>query len=66
MDAKEVADVLGISVGRVRQLATRGSIPGERLGGPDRGVWVFNYDDVMEYARRPRRPGRPRKQATNT
>ena len=61
MDVKEVAAVLGVTVGRVRQLAAAGQLKGERMGGPDRGVWVFRRADVEEYARRPRRPGRPRK-----
>lgn len=62
MDVKEVAAALGVTAGRVRQLATAGKLKGERLGGPDRGVWVFRRADVEEYARRPRRPGRPRKE----
>ncbi len=61
MDVKEVAAALGVTVGRVRQLATAGKLKGERMGGPDRGVWVFRRADVEEYASRPRRPGRPRK-----
>ncbi len=61
MDVKEVAAVLGVSAGRVRQLAASGALRGERLGGPDRGVWVFRSADVDEYASRPRRAGRPRK-----
>lgn len=63
MDVKEVAAVLGVTVGRVRQLASAGKLKGERLGGPDRGLWVFKRADVEEYARRPRSAGRPRKVA---
>lgn len=62
MDVKEVAAVLGVTVGRVRQLASAGKLKGERLGGPDRGLWVFRRADVEEYARRPRSAGRPRKE----
>lgn len=62
MDVKEVAEVLGVTVGRVRQLASAGKLKGERLGGPDRGLWVFKRADVVAYAARPRRAGRPRKE----
>lgn len=61
MDVKEVAEVLGVTVGRVRQLASAGKLKGERPGGPDRGLWVFKRADVEEFATRPRRPGRPSK-----
>ena len=60
MDVKEVAAVLGVTVGRVRQLATAGTLKGERLGSPSRGMWVFKRADVEAFAARPRRTGRPR------
>lgn len=57
MNVAEVAVALGVTVGRVRQLAVKGAIKGEKVGRD----WVFKSSDVAEYARRPRRPGRPRK-----
>ena len=50
MDVKEVAAILGVTVGRVRQLASAGKLKGERLGGPERGLWVFQRADVVAYA----------------
>lgn len=61
MDVKEVAELLGVTVGRVRQLATTGQLKGERLGSPTRGMWVFKRVDVEAFAALPRRPGRPAK-----
>ena len=57
MNVAEVADVLNVTVGRVRQLAVAGRLKGEKVGRD----WVFKSADVAEYQRRPRRPGRPRK-----
>ena len=57
MNVAEVADALGVTVGRVRQLATSGKLKGEKVGRE----WVFRQSDIAEYQRRPRRPGRPRK-----
>lgn len=57
MDVKQVAEFLGLSVGRVRQLAQAGVIPAEKVGRD----WVFIRAEVEEFARRPRRPGRPNK-----
>lgn len=63
MDVKEAAAIIGVTVGRVRQLASAGKLKGERLGGPERGLWVFQRADVVAYAARPSRAGRPRKAA---
>ena len=57
MNVAEVAGALGVTVGRVRQLAAKGAIKGEKVGRD----WVFRQSDIAEYQRRPRRPGRPRK-----
>ncbi len=57
MDVKEVAALLGVTAGRVRQLAQSGTLPAEKLGRD----WVFIRSEIEEYARRPRRPGRPSK-----
>ena len=50
MDVKEAAAIIGVTVGRVRQLASAGKLKGERLGGPERGLWVFQRADVVAYA----------------
>ena len=50
MDVKEAAAIIGVTVGRVRQLAAAGKLKGERLGGPERGLWVFQRADVVAYA----------------
>lgn len=57
MDVKSVADLLGVTVGRVRQLAQAGIIPAEKVGRD----WVFIRAEVEEFAQRHRRPGRPSK-----
>ena len=57
MNVDEVAAVLGVSAGRVRQLAQKGAIKCEKVGRD----WVFVRRDVDEFARRHRRPGRPAK-----
>ena len=57
MNVAEVAAALGVTVGRVRQLAVAGKLKGEKVGRD----WVFRQSEVAEYQRRPRRPGRPRK-----
>ncbi len=57
MNTSEAADLLGLSVGRVRQLAIDGKLRGERVGRD----WVFVRSVVEEFARRPRRRGRPNK-----
>lgn len=63
MNTDQVAKRLGLTTGRVRQLAIDGELKGERIGtGKERAVWVFLAADVEEFARRPRRRrGRPRK-----
>jgi len=64
MDTKEAAAIIGVTAIRVRQLASAGKLKGERLGGPERGLWVFRRADVVTFAARPRRAGRPRKAET--
>jgi len=57
MSVKDVAAYLGVTVGRVRQLAQNGTIAAEKVGRD----WVFRRSEVEEFARRNRRPGRPSK-----
>lgn len=63
INVQEVADILDVTVGRVRQLASTGALKGKRFGGPDRGMWVFRLADVEQFATVPRVPGRRRKRA---
>lgn len=58
MNVEEVAAVLGVSVGRVRQLAQKEKIKAEKVGRD----WVFVRRDVEEFASKHRRPGRPSKE----
>lgn len=58
MSSEEVAEFLGYKdASRVRQLALSGELPGQRVAD----IWVFNRDDVVAFAGRRRRPGRPKK-----
>jgi excisionase family DNA binding protein len=52
----EAASMLGLKPARVRQLAQRGELPGQRKGQD----WIFKPDDVVSFKRRPvgRPPGR--------
>lgn len=59
LGAKEIAERLGVSTARVRQLEQRPDFPtpvSELAGGR-----VYRAADIDEFARRPRTPGRPPK-----
>ena len=57
LDTKQAAEILGISVGRVRQLARNGRLHGRHVGRD----WVFDHDAIQQFAAAPRlKPGRPR------
>ena len=56
LDTKQAAEILGISVGRVRQLAQSGRLHGRHVGRD----WVFDHDAIQQFAATPRlKPGRP-------
>lgn len=57
MTTQEVADLLGITRGRVRALARNGTLPATRHGRD----WLFLRDQVHDFARQPRQTGRPPK-----
>ena len=57
LDTKQAAEMLGISVSRVRQLALRGLLNGKHVGRD----WVFDRTHIQHFADSPRRKsGRPR------
>lgn len=56
LDTKQAAEMLGISVSRVRQLALKGRLHGRHVGRD----WVFDHDAIQQFAATPRlKPGRP-------
>lgn len=55
MDVKQAAARLGVTPGRVRQLAAGGQLKAVKIGRD----WVFIAQDVEDFAARVRRPGRP-------
>lgn len=57
MSTTEVAKFLNLTTGRVRKLAIDGDLIGQRVGA----FWIFNRDDVVAFAARRTRPGRPKK-----
>lgn len=63
MNTEQVAALLGLTPGRIRQLArayrdTGDGLRGQQIGGRD---WLFLKEDVEEFAGRPRPLGRPPK-----
>lgn len=58
MTSIEVAEYLGLTEGRVRQLTREGLLKGTKVGRD----WVYTRADVDEFRDSPRpRPGRPAK-----
>lgn len=55
MSTDEVAEYLGVTTGRVRQLARAGKLKGKRVGRD----WVFERPKVEAFASEPRKSGRP-------
>lgn len=53
---QEAARKLGVSLRRVHQFLSEG-----RLGQPLGGVYVITEDDLKDFAKQPREPGRPTK-----
>ncbi len=56
MSVEEAANILGITPERVRKLCQQG-----RFGTKFSGVWLITREEIAEYQRTRRRPGRPRK-----
>ncbi len=55
LTAEEVGEMLGVDRGRVYQFAKAGRLPGEKT---DYG-WFFKPQDVRQFAKKPRKRGRP-------
>lgn len=51
---QQAADKLGVSLRRVHQFLAEGRL-GQRVGG----VYVITDEDLRDFAKRPRTPGRP-------
>ena len=60
---EKLAEMSGLTTGRLRQLVIAGRLPGEKKrrkrGG--KAVWHFAADVARDFATRPRKGGRPRK-----
>lgn len=54
MDVQTAAKILGVSEERVRKLCQAG-----RLGEKIAGVWIIREDELREYLKIRRGPGRP-------
>ena len=57
MDSRDVAEMLGVTPGRVRHLIAAGDLHPRRVGW----VWVFTKSDVERYIEKRPPRGRPRK-----
>lgn len=58
MSASAAARALGLSLTRTLSLIHSGRLPAERVGN----ILMVKACDIEAFARRPRRPGRPRKE----
>lgn len=61
MTTQEVAEALGISTSRVRQLLLAGELVANRIGDRYRGYWQIKPEQVEIFKMKRRGPGRPRK-----
>lgn len=61
LTTQEVAELLGVSTSRVRQLLLAGKIPADRTGDRYRGNWYIDPASVEEFQKTRRGPGRPAK-----
>ena len=59
MDTKDVAEMLGVTPGRVRHLVAAGDLRPRRVGW----FWVFTKADVERYMEHRPPRGRPRKES---
>jgi len=57
LNVKEAAELIGITEGRVCQLARDGSLRGEKL---NERAWAIYRESAVEYRDRPQTVGRPR------
>jgi excisionase family DNA binding protein len=61
LTTQEVADLLGVSTSRIRQLILAGKIPATRIGDRYRGYWKVDPERVAIFKLTRRGPGRPRR-----
>jgi excisionase family DNA binding protein len=61
MTTAEVADVLGVTESRVRQLLIKGKLPAVRIGDRYRGYWKIDPEQVEIFKLTRRGPGAPRR-----
>jgi excisionase family DNA binding protein len=54
LSPQEAAKRLGLSLSRIHQFCRKG-----RLGQPVGGVYVIPEDELRQFAKKPRNPGRP-------
>jgi len=54
LDAKEAADQLDLSLARIHQFCKEGRL-GQKVGGQ----WIIPADELQQFARIPRKTGRP-------
>ena len=60
MNTEQAAEYLGVTTGRIRQLARAGRVRGIRIG---QRAWVFEKSDLDVFIANPPRRGRPPKDA---
>lgn len=58
LSPQEAADELGVSLSRVHQFCQKNRL-GQRVGG----VWIISREELDEFKRTPRYPGKPRENA---
>jgi hypothetical protein len=57
MTVTQVAEYLGLTTGRVRQMLRDGDLSGDKL---DEWMWIVNRRSVEKAAKKPQVTGRPR------
>jgi len=61
LTTKQAAERLEISLRRVQRLIQDGLLPAERIGRD----WLIQEPDLNQFAQKPRKSGRPRKDKDN-
>lgn len=58
MTARDAGRVMGVTKRRVLQLIALGELPATKRGG----IWLIEDVDVIDFSRKQRVPGRPRRE----